>query len=222
MRLLLVEDDPRLGPRLKHDLTQAGFAVDLVSNGIDAEFQGIEEPYDLAILDLGLPQRSGIEVLQNWRKQQLKLLVIILTARDGWSDRVEGLKAGADDYIGKPFHTEELLARIDALLRRSQDRVDQCINVAGLSLDEERQQVTLPSGEILPLSRVEFRLLRYFMIRPGKILSQTQLGEHIYEGDTDHESNVVEVHISHLRQKIGKDYIKTRRGQGYLFSDPSQ
>ncbi len=222
MRLLLVEDDPRLGPRLKHDLTQAGFAVDLVSNGIDAEFQGIEEPYDLAILDLGLPQRSGIEVLQNWRKQQLKLLVIILTARDGWSDRVEGLKAGADDYIGKPFHTEELLARIDALLRRSQDRVDQCINVAGLSLDEERQQVTLPSGETLLLSRVEFRLLRYFMVRPGKILSQTQLGEHIYEGDTDHESNVVEVHISHLRQKIGKDYIKTRRGQGYLFCDPSQ
>lgn len=222
MRLLLVEDDPRLGPRLKHDLTQAGFAVDLVSNGIDAEFQGIEEPYDLAILDLGLPQRSGIEVLQNWRKQQLKLLVIILTARDGWSDRVEGLKAGADDYIGKPFHTEELLARIDALLRRSQDRVEQCIKVAGLSLDEERQQVTLPSGETLLLSRVEFRLLRYFMIRPGKILSQTQLGEHIYEGDTDHESNVVEVHISHLRQKIGKEYIKTRRGQGYLFCDPSQ
>ncbi|MDF1589817.1 MAG: response regulator transcription factor [Gammaproteobacteria bacterium] len=222
MRLLLVEDDPRLGPRLKHDLSNAGFAVDLVTNGIDAEFQGIEDPYDLVILDLGLPQRSGLEVLRNWRKQNIKLLVIILTARDDWSDRVEGLKAGADDYIGKPFHTEELLARIDALLRRSQDRVEQHINVAGLTLDQEQQQVTLSSGINVPLSGVEFRLLRYFMIRPGKILSQTQLGEHIYEGDSDHESNVVEVHISRLRQKIGKDYIKTRRGQGYVFSEPAQ
>ncbi len=221
MRLLLVEDDPRLGPRLKQDLKQAGFAVDLVNNGIDAEFQGLEEPYEIAILDLGLPDRSGIEVLQNWRKQDVKLLVIILTARDSWSDRVEGLKAGADDYIGKPFHTEELLARIDALLRRSQDRIEQTIKVAGLTLDEERQQVTTSLGVTTQLSGVEFRLLRYFMIRSGKILSQSQLAEHIYEGDLEHESNVVEVHISRLRQKIGKDYIKTRRGQGYIFSESS-
>jgi len=221
MRLLLVEDDPRLGPRLKQELKQAGFAVDLVNNGIDAEFQGFEEPYDLVILDLGLPHRSGIEVLQNWRKHDVKLLVIILTARDSWSDRVEGLKAGADDYLGKPFHTEELLARIDALLRRSQDRIEQTINVAGLTLDEERQQITTSSGVASQLSGVEFRLLRYFMIHSGKILSQSQLAEHIYEGDLEHESNVVEVHISRLRQKIGKDYIKTRRGQGYIFCEPS-
>jgi two-component system, OmpR family, response regulator len=221
VRILLVEDDFRLGPRLKQELKQAGFAVDLVNNGVDAEFQGIEQPYDLAILDLGLPDRPGIEVLQNWRKQQIKLLVIILTARDSWSDRVEGLKAGADDYLGKPFHTEELLARIDALLRRSQDRVEQQIKVAGLTLDEDKQQVTLASGVTIPLSGVEFRLLRYFMIRPDRILSQSQLAEHIYEGDSDHESNVVEVHISRLRQKIGKDYIKTRRGQGYLFCETS-
>jgi len=221
VRLLLVEDDPRLGSRLKQDLKQAGFAVDLVNNGIDAEFQGLEEPYDLVILDLGLPDRSGIEVLQNWRKQDVKLLVIILTARDSWPDRVEGLKAGADDYIGKPFHTEELLARIDALLRRSQDRIEQTINVAGLTLDEERQQVTTSSGLTSQLSGVEFRLLRYLMIHSGKILSQSQLAEHIYEGDLEHESNVVEVHISRLRQKIGKDYIKTRRGQGYIFSELS-
>ena len=221
MRLLLVENDPRLGPRLKQELKQAGFAVDLVNNGIDAEFQGFEEPYDLVILDLGLPHRSGIEVLQNWRKHDVKLLVIILTARDSWSDRVEGLKAGADDYLGKPFHTEELLARIDALLRRSQDRIEQTINVAGLTLDEERQQVTTSLGVTCQLSGVEFRLLRYFMIRSGTILSQSQLAEHIYEGDLEHESNVVEVHISRLRQKIGKDYIKTRRGQGYVFRGSS-
>ncbi len=221
MRLLLVEDDPRLGPRLKQELKQAGFAVDLVNNSIDAEFQGFEEPYDLVILDLGLPHRSGIEVLQNWRKHDVKLLVIILTARDSWSDRVEGLKAGADDYLGKPFHTEELLARIDALLRRSQDRIEQTINVAGLILDEERQHVTTSLGITSQLSGVEFRLLRYFMIRSGTILSQSQLAEHIYEGDLEHESNVVEVHISRLRQKIGKDYIKTRRGQGYIFSGSS-
>jgi two-component system, OmpR family, response regulator len=221
VRLLLVEDDIRLGSRLKQELKQAGFAVDLVKNGIDAEFQGIEEPYDLAILDLGLPDRSGIEVLQNWRKQKIKLLVIILTARDSWSDRVDGLKAGADDYLGKPFHTEELLARIDALLRRSQDRIEQQIKVAGLTLDEDKQQVTLSSGLVVPLSGVEFRLLRYFMSRPDKILSQSRLEEHIYEGACDHESNVVEVHVSRLRQKIGKDTIKTRRGQGYLFCETS-
>lgn len=217
MRLLLVEDDLRLGPRLKQELKQAGFAVDLVNNGIDAQFQGEEEPYDLVILDLGLPDRSGLEVLQNWRQQKIALLVIILTARDSWSDRVEGLKAGADDYLGKPFHSEELLARIDALLRRSQERTEQHLELAGLILDEERQQVTLPSNEIVILSGVEFRLLRYFMIRPDKVLSQSQLAEHIYEGDLEHESNVVEVHISRIRQKIGKDYIKTRRGQGYIF-----
>ncbi|MDQ7072594.1 MAG: response regulator transcription factor [Gammaproteobacteria bacterium] len=222
MRLLLVEDDPRLGSRLKQELKHAGFAVDLVNNGIDAEFQGIEEPYDLAVLDLGLPARPGIEVLKNWRKKKINLLVIILTARDSWSDRVDGLKAGADDYLGKPFHTEELLARIHALLRRSQDRIGQQIEVQGLTLDEERQQVTLPSGISRPLSGVEFRLLRYFMIRPNKILSQSQLAEHIYEGDSEHESNVIEVHISRLRHKIGKEYIKTRRGQGYLFCQPSQ
>ena len=222
MRLLLVEDDPRLGPRLKQELKQAGFAVDLVDNGIDAQFQGEEEPYDLVILDLGLPDRSGLEVLQNWRQQKIALLVIILTARDSWSDRVEGLKAGADDYLGKPFHTEELLARIDALLRRSQERTGQYLEVAGLVLDEERQQVTLPTNETIVLSGVEFRLLRYFMSHPDKVLSQSQLAEHIYEGDLEHESNVVEVHISRLRQKIGKDTIKTRRGQGYIFCEPSK
>lgn len=221
MRLLLAEDDPRLGPRLKQNLKRAGFAVDLVDNGIDAEFHGFEEPYDCVILDLGLPGKPGLHVLQNWRSMKMTLPVIILTARDSWHERVEGLKAGADDYVGKPFHTEELLARIDALLRRSQERTGIQLKVAGISLDEERQQAILPSGEVIVLSGMEFRLLRYFMSKPGKILSQSQLNEHIYEGDSEHESNVLEVHISRLRQKIGKDTIKTRRGQGYIFEDPA-
>ena len=219
MKLLLVEDDARLGTRLKQELKRAGFAVDLVDNGIDAEFQGIEEAYELAILDLGLPGRSGLDILRHWRQQKISLRVIILTARDNWSDRVAGLKAGADDYLGKPFHTEELLARIEALLRRHQDRAEPHLEVAGLILDEDQKLVTLPSGESHPLSAVEFRLLHCFMTRPGKVLSQFQLTEQIYEGDLDHESNVVEVYISRLRQKIGKHYIETRRGQGYLFCE---
>ncbi len=217
MRLLLAEDDTRLGERLKQDLKRAGYAVDWADNGIDAEFQGIEDPYDAIILDLGLPGRPGLEVLRNWRQQQLKTPVIVLTARDAWHERVDGLKAGADDYLGKPFHLEELLARLDALLRRRHDHPGQALSVAGLTLDEERQEVTLPSGEVHPLTGTEFRLLRYFMSHPDRILSKFRLTEHVYEGDTDRDSNVIEAYIKRLRQKIGKSYIETRRGQGYLF-----
>ena len=217
MRLLLAEDDPRLGPRLKQDLKRSGYAVDLVENGIDAEFQGDEEPYDAVILDLGLPGRSGLEVLRHWRKRGNRLPVIVLTARDAWHERVDGLKAGADDYLGKPFHLEELLARLDALLRRSQERPGQPLAVAGLTLDEERQTVTLSDGAIISLTGTEFRLLRYFMAHPGRILSKSRLTEHVYEGNTDRDSNVIEAYVKRLRQKIGKNLIKTRRGQGYVF-----
>ncbi len=221
MRLLLAEDDQTLGPRLKQDLKRAGYTIDLVDNGIDAEFQGKEGGYDAVILDLGLPERPGLEVLANWRSQNIKTPVIILTARDAWHERVDGLKAGADDYLGKPFHLEELLARLDALLRRSQDRPGQSLQVAGILLDEERQQVTLASGETLPLTGTEYRLLHYFMAHPGKVLSKQQLTEHVYEWDADHDSNVIEAHVKRLRQKIGKDYIETRRGQGYVFVEAS-
>ena len=217
MRLLLVEDDPILGPRLRQDLRRAGYAVDLVDNGIDAQFQGEEEEYDAVILDLGLPGRPGLEVLQNWRKAGSRLPVIVLTARDTWHERVDGLKVGADDYLGKPFHQEELLARLDALLRRAQERSEPQLTVAGLSLDEERQQVTLTDGEIVELTGTEFRLLRYMMINPGKLLSKSRLTEHVYEGDADRDSNVIESYIKRLRQKIGKTLIETRRGQGYIF-----
>ena len=217
MRLLLAEDDPTLGPRLKQDLKRSGYTIDLVANGIDAEFQGKEGHYDAVILDLGLPGRSGLEVLTNWRAQNIKTPVIILTARDAWHERVDGLKAGADDYLGKPFHLEELLARLDALLRRSQNRPGQSLAVAGLLLDEERQQVTLQSGETLTLTGTEYRLLHYFMSHAGKVLSKNQLSEHVYEWETEHDSNVIEAHIKRLRQKVGKDVIETRRGQGYVF-----
>ncbi|NOQ90694.1 MAG: response regulator, partial [Gammaproteobacteria bacterium] len=164
MRLLLVEDDTILGPRLRQDLRRAGYAVDLVDNGIDGQFQGEEEAYDAVILDLGLPGRPGLEVLQNWRKAGSALPVIVLTARDAWHERVDGLKAGADDYLGKPFHQEELLARLDALLRRAQERSQPQLSVAGLILNEERQCVMLADGETIELTGTEFRLLRYMMI----------------------------------------------------------
>lgn len=221
MRLLLVEDDERLAAHLKQQLKQKGFAVDWASNGLDAEFQGDEESYDAVILDIGLPGRSGIEVLNNWRSRNNKLPVIILTARDSWQQRVDGLKAGADDYIGKPFHTEELIARLDALLRRVQDRPEPRLKVAGLSLDEDTQQVILADGQRLELTGTEFRLLRYFMINPGKLLSKSRLTEHVYEGDMDRDSNVIEAYVKRLRQKIGSELIHTRRGQGYVFGEPS-
>ncbi|MCK5262832.1 MAG: response regulator transcription factor [Gammaproteobacteria bacterium] len=217
MRLLLVEDDAILGPRLRQDLRTAGYAVDLVDNGIDAQFQGEEEAYDAVILDLGLPGRPGLEVLQNWRKAGSALPVIVLTARDAWHERVDGLKAGADDYLGKPFHQEELLARLDALLRRAQERSEPQLAVAGLTLDEERQCVMLADGETIELTGTEFRLLRYMMINPGKLLSKSRLTEHVYEGDSDRDSNVIEAYIKRLRQKLGKSLIETRRGQGYIF-----
>lgn len=217
MRVLVIEDDAVLGERLKKDLAIAGFAADLADNGVDGEFMGNEEPYDVAVLDLGLPRRSGLEVLQNWRKRGNRLPVIVLTARDAWHEKVEGFKAGADDYLGKPFHIEELLARINALVRRGHGQAGGELNVAGLMLNEDRQSVRTADGKELELTGIEFRLLRYFMLNPGQILSKSRLTEHVYDFDSDKDSNVIEVYINRLRQKLGKDLISTRRGQGYVF-----
>lgn len=217
MRLLLIEDDTELANGLRQALRAAGYAVDWVDNGIDGEFQGTEESYDAAILDLGLPERPGLEVLANWRAAGNPIPVIVLTARDAWHERVDGLKAGADDYLGKPFHFEELHARLDALLRRSQERTSTAISVAGITLDEEHQSVTLADNSQQELTGTEFRLLRYLMTHSGKILSKSQLTDHVYEGDADRDSNVLETYIRRLRQKIGKSHIETRRGQGYIF-----
>ncbi|HRX70144.1 MAG: response regulator transcription factor [Candidatus Competibacteraceae bacterium] len=218
MRLLLVEDDARLSGRLRSELEQAGFAVDIVANGVDAEFMGGSEPYDIAVLDLGLPGRSGLDVLRHWRKAGNLLPVLILTARDAWHEKVDGFKAGADDYLGKPFHTEELLARLQALLRRGVARPHGPLRASGLELDEATQTVRiLATGERFDLTGVEFRLLRYFMRHPGQILSKIQLVEHVYDFDTERDSNVLEVYINRLRRKFGRALIETRRGQGYIF-----
>ena len=217
MRLLLVEDDRLLAESLRNDLERQGFAVDLADNGVDAEFMGDQEPYDVVVLDLGLPGRTGLEVLGNWRQNGNRVPVIILTARDAWHERVDGFKAGADDYLGKPFHVEELIVRLLALVRRSHDMPGQMLQSGGLELDEERQQVSLSGGKTFSLTGTEFRLLRYFMLHPGNILSKTRLTEHVYEQDFDRDSNLIEVYVRRLRDKLGRERILTRRGQGYIF-----
>lgn len=217
MRVLVVEDDTALAGRLKNALSTAGFAADVAGNGIDAEHLGATEPYDTIILDLGLPQRSGLEVLGNWRAAGNDVPVIVLTGRDAWHERVEGIKAGADDYLGKPFHIEELLARINAVLRRRHGRAAARVMSGGWILDEERQCATGPDAQVVALTGMEFRLLRYFMLHPGRVLSKAQLTEHVYEYDAERDSNVIEVYIRRLRDKLSDDSITTRRGQGYVF-----
>jgi len=219
MRLLLAEDDNVLSAGLKRELIAAGYAVDVADNGVEAEYLGNEGIYDVVVLDLGLPQRSGLEVLRNWRSNGNSLPVIVLTARNAWHERVEGFKAGADDYLGKPFHAEELLVRLTALLHRTSQQPGGTLTVSDVLLDEGRQTVTTPDGEIHRLTGTEFRLLRYMLLHPGKVLSKSQLTEHIYNMDSDKDSNVIEVYIRRLRQLLGSDRIKTLRGQGYVFRD---
>lgn len=217
MRLLVVEDNVPLADELVASLNRQGYATDWLADGRDADYQGTSEPYDLIILDLGLPGKPGLEVLRAWRARGLTAPVLILTARGSWAERIEGLKAGADDYLTKPFHPEELLLRVQALLRRAHGLANQpLLEVAGLALDEARQSCRR-NGEDVELTAGEFRLLRYFMLHPGQVLSKTQLAEHLYDGETERDSNVIEVHINRLRGKLGRELIQTRRGQGYCF-----
>ena len=217
MRVLLVKDDPRLGPHLKAALERGGYAVDLVGDGVEAQTLGMSESYDLVLLDLGLPGRSGLEILSYWRRSGHRVPVIVLTARGSWQEKVEGFKAGADDYLGKPFQFEELIARISALLKRSHGAVAGPLCVAGVTLDEDARRCVGLDGRRVELTGIEFRLLRCFMLHPGRVLSKTQLSEHIYEYDGDKDSNVIEVYVNRLRQKLGSDLIHTRRGHGYVF-----
>ncbi len=220
MRLLLVEDDAELVNSLKRDLERSGYAVDVARDGVEAEYLGNEDTYDVAVLDLGLPARSGIDVLKNWRSGGNALPVIVLTARDAWHERVDGFKAGADDYLGKPFHIEELLARLNALIHRAHRQPGGMLAVGGLTLDEARQCVIPESGESIALTGTEFRLLRYFLLHPDRVLSKSTLTDHVYDLDSDKDSNVIEVYVKRLRQKLGQDRIETRRGQGYVFRSP--
>lgn len=218
MRLLLVEDHVPLADELVAGLGRQGYVVDWLADGRDAVYQGASEPYDLIILDLGLPGKPGLEVLREWRNSGLSTPVLILTARGSWAERIDGLKAGADDYLSKPFHPEELALRIQALLRRAHGLANQPqLEAAGLQLDEGRQ-CAMRAGEEIELTAAEFRLLRYFMLHPGQILSKSHLAEHLYDGETERDSNVLEVHVNRLRGKLGREVIETRRGQGYRFT----
>jgi len=221
MRLLLVEDDKALSAELTQQLEQHGFAVDTVFDGEEAAFMGENEPYDVIVLDLGLPEMSGIDVLKQWRSKQISTPVLILTARGAWHEKVDGFRAGGDDYLSKPFHVEELLVRLDALVRRSKGVATAQIECAGLKLDEATQSVEQSDKNgkvVIELTGVEFRLLRYLMLQPGHLFSESHLLEHVYDYDSEKESNVIEVYISKLRKKLGKERILTRRGQGYLFN----
>jgi DNA-binding response OmpR family regulator len=219
VKLLLAEDDIKLVEYLRPKLKKSGYVTEWVTNGVDAEFLALEEDFDGIILDLGLPQKPGLEVLKHWRKQKLKTPVLILTARDSWQERVDGLKAGADDYLGKPFYFEELIARLEAILRRQFGRSDNSLEYHGILLDLDAQTVTHTDDNKIQLTAIEFRLLRYFMLNPDKIISKTELSEHVYEEEQIKDSNVIEVYVNRLRTILGKSFIKTYRGQGYRLSN---
>jgi two-component system, OmpR family, response regulator len=215
LRLLLIEDDTDLVDSLKPALNSAGYTVEHADNGIDGEFLGEQESFDIVILDLGLPGKPGLELLDNWRRQGLVMPVLILTARDAWHERVDGLKAGADDYLGKPFHVQELLARLEALIRRKFGHADNQLSHAGVTLDARSRTVVVDNQEAFKLTGIEYRLLHYLMMNPDKVVSKSELSERIYEEEQIKDSNVIEVYVNRLRQRLGKTFIETRRGQGY-------
>ena len=219
MRLLLAEDDPDLARSLKLALAEAGYAVDLASDGGEAAFLGETEPYDIVVLDLGLPVVDGVSVLRRWRSAGVSTPVLILTARDGWAEKVEGFDAGGDDYLTKPFNTAELLARLRALLRRAAGRATASLSSGDLVLDPGAASVTL-AGEPVRLTSLEYRLLHYLMMHAGRVISRTELTEHLYDQDFDRDSNTMEVIIARLRRKIGADRILTQRGLGYRLGGP--
>jgi two-component system, OmpR family, response regulator len=214
MRVLLVEDDPDLSRQLKQALADAGYAVDYAPDGEEAQFLGETEPYDAVVLDLGLPKTDGVTVLERWRKGGMAAPVLILTARGAWSEKVAGFDAGADDYLTKPFHTEELLARLRALMRRAAGHAQAALECGALRLDPRAARASI-NGEPLRLTSLEYRLLHYLMMHQGRVISRTELVEHLYDQDFDRDSNTIEVFVGRLRKKIGPDRIETVRGLGY-------
>jgi two-component system OmpR family response regulator len=219
MRVLLVEDEPGIAAHLHQALTVAGHAVDLVGDDEEAQFLGDTEPYDAVVLDLGLPKRDGLSVLRAWRATDQHFPVLILTARGSWREKVAGIDAGADDYLAKPFATEELLARLRALLRRSGGQVDPVLRRGAIALDTRVGRVSM-AGAPVTLTAMEYRVLSYLMHRPGRIVSQSELTEHLYAQDFDRDSNTIEVMIGRLRKKLGRESIITARGLGYSIGEP--
>jgi two-component system OmpR family response regulator len=219
MRLLIVEDDPDLGRQLSEALQQSGYAVDLARDGEEGHFLGETEPYDAVVLDLGLPKMDGVRVLEKWRSAGKAMPVLILTARDRWSEKVAGFDAGADDYLTKPFVTEELLARLRALLRRAAGHASAALECGDLRVDTHAARATV-AGEPIKLTAHEYRVLSYLMHHQGRVVPRTELVEHIYDQDFDRDSNTIEVFIGRLRRKIGTHRILTERGLGYRLIDP--
>ena len=221
MRILVVEDETELREQLQQMLQQASYAVDTAADGREALFMGREYPFDLAGVDIGLPIMSGVEVIQQWRQLGRDFPVLILTARGRWQEKVEGLEAGADDYMVKPFHQEELQARVRALLRRSAGVAQSSVTSGPVVLDTSSQSVQV-NGEPLELTAYEYKVLEYLLFNTGKVISKTELTEHIYDQDFDRDSNVIEVFVGRLRKKLDPDNslkpIETLRGRGYRWA----
>lgn len=219
MRILVVEDDVNLNRQLNDMLQEAGYVVDCAYDGVEGHFLGETEPYDAIILDIGLPNMDGVTILEKWRQAGQKTPVLILTARDRWSDKVAGIDAGADDYVAKPFHIEEVMARIRALIRRAAGHASPKIHCGPLELDVKASKASI-HGEILRLTSHEYRLLSYLMHHQGEVVSRTELTEHLYDQDFDRDSNTIEVFVGRLRKKIGPEWIETVRGLGYRMQAP--
>ncbi len=214
MRALVVEDELRIAEQVANALREAGFAVDIAHDGEKAEFLGATETYDVVVLDLGLPSRDGIAVLESWRRERRTMPVLILTARDDWSEKVRGFRAGADDYVVKPFRMEEVVVRVRSLVRRAAGHATSILECGGLSLDTQLGIFTL-DGLTLKLTAFEARILSYLIHHAERSVTRTELSEHLYEHDADRDFNSIEVMIGRLRRKIGRGMIETIRGQGY-------
>jgi two-component system OmpR family response regulator len=214
MRVLLVEDDPQVARQLETTLARSGYVVDVAHDGVEGQFLGDTEPYDAVILDLGLPGIEGLAVIEHWRRHGRNMPVLILTARDTWREKVNGLRAGADDYLAKPFALEEALARVEALIRRTSGHASAVLRCGPIELDTSTRRVALDQQPVA-LTALEFRALSYLMHHPKAIVSKTELTEHIYDQDFDRDSNVIEVLINRLRKKLGAELIRTHRGRGY-------
>ena len=220
MRILIVEDEPTLGKQLKSTLEHNGYAVDLATDGEEGHFLGSTESYDAVILDLGLPEVDGLTVLDRWRKEGKVTPILVLTARDSWSDKVAGLDAGADDYLAKPFQTQELIARLRALIRRASGNASSELIAGDVRLDTRSGRVTL-AGEPVKMTAQEYKLLSYLIHHKGKVVSRTELIEHIYDQDFDRDSNTIEVFVTRIRKKLGQEVITTIRGLGYSLEEPA-
>ena len=221
MRILIIEDDTRIAASLCTALELAGFVTEHEVDGEEGWYTGLSEAFDAIILDLGLPTMDGLTVLKRWRRESLKTPVLILTARGNWEERVEGIDAGADDYLAKPFQTEELIARVRALVRRSAGHANSIIKAKDLTLDTKQMRISR-DGQPIPLTPQEYRLVAYLMLHCDRVVDQMELTEHLYAQDFERDSNSIEVLVGRARRKLGKNSIETRRGFGYIISNNSE